>query len=144
MDAERIKKAKESLRKSWVGFSRALPMVFGVVLLLGIILETIPRSFYSSFFRGNSVLDPFLGAILGSISAGNPVTSYIMGGEFLRQGVSLIAVTAFIITWVSVGFIQLPIESKILGKKFAIIRTALSFAASLVVAFLTVLTLKLL
>jgi len=117
-------------------------MLFGVVLLLGILIEAIPKSFYLSFFKGNAIIDTVLGAVLGSISAGSPVTSYIIGGELVKQGVSLIAVTAFMITWVSVGFIQLPIESKYLGKKFAISRICLSFSTSLVVAFLTVLTLN--
>jgi len=137
-------KIKQSFLQSLTSFEKVLPMLVGIVLLLGIILELIPKGFYSAFFSGNSVLDPLLGAVLGSISAGSPVTSYIMGGEFLKQGVSLIAVTAFILTWVSVGFIQLPIESKFFGKKFAISRTILAFFSSLLVAFFTVLTLNLL
>ncbi len=32
---------------------------------------------------------------------------------------SLIAVTAFILTWTTVGLLMLPLESKFLGKKFA-------------------------
>ena len=139
MDSVKIKK---SFFKSLNSLKQILPMLLGIVLLLGILIEAIPKSFYLSFFKGNAIIDPVLGAVLGSISAGSPVTSYIIGGELLKQGVSLIAVTAFIITWVSVGFIQLSIESKYLGKKFAISRIFLSFVASLAVALLTVVTLN--
>jgi uncharacterized membrane protein YraQ (UPF0718 family) len=135
-------KIKKSFFKSLNSFKQILPMLFGIVLLIGILIEAIPKSFYLSFFRGSALIDPLLGAVLGSISAGSPVTSYIIGGELVKQGVSLIAVTAFIITWVNVGFIQLSIEAKYLGKRFAISRICLSFITSLVVAFLTVVTLS--
>lgn len=59
----------------------------------------------------------------------------------LNQGVGLIAVTAFIVSWVTVGIIQLPAESVILGKKFAILRNISAFILSIIVAILTVLIL---
>ena len=83
-----------------------------------------------------------IGALLGSVSAGNPITSYILAGEFLKQGVSLLAVTAFILAWVTVGLIQLPAESLMLGKKFAVARNTVSFVTAIAVAILTVVTLS--
>ena len=83
----------------------------------------------------------FIGSFIGSISAGNPITSYIFGGELLSQGISLLAVTAFIVAWVTVGFIQLPAESIILGRKFAILRNLSAFVLAIVVAVITVLIL---
>ena len=75
---------------------------------------------------------------MGSVLAGNPVTSYVLGGELLTQGVNLVAVTAFLVAWVTVGFVQLPAESMMLGKKFAISRNILSFIFSIIVAIITV------
>jgi len=83
-----------------------------------------------------------LGSLVGSISAGNPITSYILGGEFLEQGVGLMAVTAFLVAWVTVGVIQLPAESIILGKKFAILRNLTSFIFAMIVAILTIIILE--
>ena len=82
------------------------------------------------------------GSTVGSISAGNPITSYIIGGELLKEGISLFAVTAFITAWVTVGIIQLPAEASILGKRFALARNILSFIFSIIVAIATVLTLQ--
>ncbi|MCK5027534.1 MAG: hypothetical protein KAS07_03885, partial [Candidatus Pacebacteria bacterium] len=70
-------------------------------------------------------------------------TSYILAGEFLAQGVSKLAATAFILTWVTVGLIQLPVESLVFGKKFAIARNVASFVTAIVIAVLTVATLSL-
>jgi uncharacterized membrane protein YraQ (UPF0718 family) len=110
-----------------------------MILLISLLSHIIPRSFYTSIFRGNPLFDSIIGSIVGSVSTGPPITSYILGGEFLKEGVSLIAVTAFMVAWVSVGIIQFPAESIILGTKFALIRNFTSFLFSILVALITVL-----
>jgi len=89
------------------------------------------------------VIDPFVGAVFGSILAGNPINSYIIGGELLRNGVSLFAVTAFIVAWVTVGVIQFPAESMMLGKRFAAVRNLTSFILCIIIAVVTVFSLGL-
>ena len=56
----------------------------------------------------------------------------------LKQGISLLAVTAFLVAWVTVGLVQLPAEAMLLGKKFAIIRNITSFVFAIIVAVITV------
>ena len=126
---------KQAVTKSWRNFSRTIPMILGTLLLVSL-ASLIPKSFYITIFQG-TFLDPLIGAIIGSISAGNPITSYIFGGEMIKNGVGLMAVTAFIVSWVTVGTIQLPVESMILGKKFALIRNLLSFISAIIIGVLT-------
>lgn len=135
-------KVKESFIKTLKSFKQIIPMILGVVALVALFITAVPKSFYSIIFTGNKIIDPLLGATLGSIAIGQPITSYIIGGELLNHGVSLIAVIAFILAWVSVGTIQLPTESMIFGKKFAIIRNLMSFVSALIIAVLTTLTLS--
>jgi len=132
---------KQSAQKAVKGLWMALPMILGTVLLISLISAIVPKSFYLTVFSKNSFLDSLIGGLIGSISAGNPITSYIFGGEMLKQGVGLIAVTAFLVSWVTVGLIQLPAESAILGKKFAILRNVSAFIISVIVAIFTVLIL---
>jgi uncharacterized membrane protein YraQ (UPF0718 family) len=134
---------KEALLKTLGNFKQIGPIILGVLFLLGLAIAAIPKSFYVSIFTGNKITDPLMGALFGSVSAGNPITSYIIGGELLNQGVSLVAVAAFILAWVSVGVVQLPAESMILGRKFAITRNIASFVTAIIVAILTVSTLSL-
>ena len=82
-------------------------------------------------------MDSFIGSAVGSILAGNPITSYIIGGELLVQGISLTAVTAFIVAWGTVGIVQLPAESMLLGKRLAITRNIAAFVFSVIVAIIT-------
>jgi len=93
-------------------------------------------------FSKTPLLDSLIGSAIGSVSTGPPITSYIIGGELLKEGVSLIAVTAFMVAWVTVGVIQFPFESIMLTVKFALIRNATSFLFSIVVAIVTVLLLN--
>jgi hypothetical protein len=81
-------------------------MLLGTVFLTGLLLEFLPGDAMAAWFRRNAFVDAFTGALSGSIAAGHPVTSYVLGGELLERGVSLVAVTAFLVSWVTVGSIQ--------------------------------------
>lgn len=63
-------------------------------------------------------------------------------GEVLKQGVSLFAVTAFLVARVTVGLVQLFAEAGILGKRFAITRNLLSLLLSVFVAVIVALIQK--
>lgn len=133
-----IDSTKKAAKALWTSF----PMIIGTVLLVSLISALVPKSFYLSIFSKNSITDSFIGSLIGSISAGSPITSYIFGGEMLANGIGLIAVTAFLVSWVTVGIIQFPAESAILGKKFAILRNVTAFFFSIIVAIITVLILE--
>jgi hypothetical protein len=132
---------RESALKTWNSFKQNMPILLGMLLLISLFITAVPKSFYSSVFTGNLVLDPLIGAILGSLATGNPLNSYIIGGELLAQGIGLIAITAFVLSWVTVGIVQLPAESLMLGKRFSLSRNLVSFISAVMVAVLVVLTL---
>ena len=133
-----MNKLKDAIIKSSKSLWQTLPMLIGMILLVSLANTLIPKTFYSTVFRNNIFLDPFIGGFVGSILAGSPVTSYIIGGELLNQGISLVAVTAFLVAWVTVGMVQLPAESIMLGKKFAIVRNITAFLFSIIVAIITI------
>lgn len=132
---------KQAFSKTTQAFRKSLSILAGVLMFLALANALIPKQAYTLIFTGNKLLDALMGAVAGSIAGGNPLPSYIIGGELRQQGVSLLAITAFMVAWVTVGIIQLPAEALMLGKKFAIVRNAVSFCSSIVIAILTVLTL---
>ncbi|MCD6127481.1 MAG: hypothetical protein J7J21_03795 [Methanomicrobia archaeon] len=138
------KEIRESAVKTLNNFKQSFPILIGVLLLMSLLITAIPKEYYAKVFTGNSIVDLFAGAVSGSIAAGNPLNSYIIGGELLKQGISLIAVTAFILTWTTVGIIQLPAEAVMLGRKFAVTRNIVSFVIAMIIASLTVFTLGML
>ena len=132
-------KLKQATYKAGRNLWKMFPIILGTILLISLISALVPQSFYSRIFTGNHFFDPFIGSLIGSISAGTPLISYIIGGELLKQGIGLLAVTAFLVAWVTVGIVQLPAEMMILGKKFALLRNLVSFVFAIIVAIITIL-----
>lgn len=133
-----------SLRKTGKMLLRIFPNILAIVLLSGLIMEFVPLNRLSEFLGGGFFTDGLVGAGIGSISIGNPLVSYVLGGELLDQGVSLMAVTALLVSWVTVGSIQLPAEIQTFGTRFALLRNGLSFLFALVIALLVLITIQLL
>ncbi len=129
---------KQAITKSAKAMYRSLPVIAAVILLVSLVNGVLPKTVYSALFFKNMLLDSFIGSLIGSILAGNPITSYIIGGELLKQGISLVAVTAFLVAWVTVGVVQLPAEAVLLGKRFAITRNITAFLFTIIVAIITV------
>lgn len=142
MDENNNTKFKNANQKTAKGILGMLPIILGVILLVSIINVVIPSTVYQTIFTGNIFFDAFKGATLGSILTGNPVTGYILADGFAKAGVNLIAITAFLVSWVTVGLVQLPAESLALGKKFAFYRNLTAFLMSIVVAIITTLILN--
>jgi uncharacterized membrane protein YraQ (UPF0718 family) len=131
---------KEAFNKSLKGFLSMLPMLIAILLLLGIFDVYITKDILLSLFISNNFVDTITGTLLGGVLTGNPMISYILGGELTDAGVSLYAVTAFILSWVTIGLVQLPAEVEIFGIRFTFYRTLFTFITTVLVSLSTVLT----
>jgi hypothetical protein len=139
-----MNKFRHSAGKAVHAFINILPIVFGMLLLTSLLISVLPKQLSTDLFGKNNLFDALLGATFGSIAAGHPVVSYVLGGELLSSGISLFAVTALIVSWVTVGIVQLPAEALLLGKRFAFYRNLTCYLFSIAIALLTVYTLQLL
>lgn len=128
---------QKSIRKAAKSLWNMTPILLSILMAIGIFNTLMTKEVYAKVFGHGTWLDSVIGAAVGSISGGAPVSSYILGGEFLNNGVSLTAVTAFIVAWVSVGLIQFPLEARALGTRFALWRNLTAFALAIVVAAVT-------
>lgn len=128
---------KKSIKQSLNNFKAMLPILIGVLLLVNLLNNSF-QDIYFKIFTGNYITDSLIGALAGSISFGIPITSYIIGGELLDQGINLLAITAFMMTWSTVGVAMLPLETNFLGNKFAIVRNALNFVFAIIISILTI------
>ena len=107
--------ASQALARTLRAFVQMLPILLGMLLLTSLILTWLPRTGLQALFGRNESLDVLLGAVIGSVAMGHPLAGYILGGELLAGGVSLIAVTALIVSWVTVGVVQFPAEALLRG-----------------------------
>lgn len=105
------------------------------MLLISLAEEIVDIDTLAGYIGNEPVISPVIGAAIGSIVAGNPITSYVIAGELRDEGVGLVAITAFILCWVTVGVVQFPAEAVLLGRKFAVVRNICAFVFSLFIAF---------
>jgi len=131
---------KEAFNKALKGFISMLPMLLAIILLLGIFDTYITEKILASFFIDNNFIDTITGTLMGGVLTGNPMVSYILSGELTTAGISLFAVTAFILSWVTLGVVQLPAEVEIFGLRFTFYRTLFTFITTILVSIATVLT----
>ena len=131
------KRYKLAIKKTTNALKNTFPSLLGVLLLIAVV-QQFDISKLSHLFIGNPLWDSTIGSIIGSVAAGNPITSYVIGGELLEEGVSIFAVTAFVLAWVTVGVVQFPAESIILGRRFALVRNLSSFILAILVSMAVV------
>ncbi len=134
----------QAFYKSVKGFALNLPMLISVILLSGLFEVFITPEMLSSLFSGHAFYDTLIGTVSGGVSIGQPFVSYLIGGELLDNGMSYYAVSAFVLSWVTLGIVQLPYEYSLFGGRFTLIRNLLAFIFVFLISFATVQTLKLL
>ena len=134
----------QALKKSGRMFLSITPILVGVIGLVGLMQTYVTPEMLTAFFSGNPMLDTLIGTLAAAAASGHAMMSYIIGGELLEKGISLYAVTAFILSWVTLGFVHLPAEAEILGLRFTIYRNVLAFSGTVLIALATVLTLEVL
>ena len=125
----------KAARRTAITFARTIPIVLGVLALASLVTAAIPPQSISRMLPMESVLGPVFGAMVGSVAAGHPVTSYVLAGELMSAGASLATITALVVSWVTVGIVHLPAEAAILGTRFALWRNAISFVLAIVMAY---------
>jgi uncharacterized membrane protein YraQ (UPF0718 family) len=138
--AERVKEALEQTLKSlWM----IMPMLVAVIGLIGLFEAVVTPEMLRGLFNGSTFKEIIVGILSGAVSVGQPFVSYAIGGELLHDGVSLYAVTAFILSFVTLGLVQLPLEWALFGTRFTLLRNLLSLLFAFLISVATVYTLEL-
>ncbi len=131
---------KKALTNAFKTLYAIFPMILAVIGLVGLFETYVTPEMLQSLFSGSPLYDTLIGTVVGGVSVGQPFLSYIIGGELLDEGVSLYAVTAFILSFVTLGLIQLPLEYSLFGMRFTAVRNLLALLFALLIAWATVAT----
>ncbi len=126
--------------KALLGFVSILPMVIAVVGLVAIFRTYVTPEMLSTLFGHGRVADIAVGTLVGAASSGQGAISYVIGEGLLDHGVSVYAVSAFILAWVTLGFVQLPAEASVFGLRFTVWRNLLTLVSTVAVSYLAVVT----
>ncbi|MEA1954060.1 MAG: permease [Campylobacterota bacterium] len=131
---------KKAFKKALMSFISISPMLIAVMGLVGLMQVYVTPKILSTFFGHGSLTDTLVGTLAGAVSMGQGMISYVVAEGLLEQGVSHYALSAFILAWVTLGFVQLPAEATVFGLKFTFYRNILTLISTISIAYATVLT----
>jgi uncharacterized membrane protein YraQ (UPF0718 family) len=134
------KKFIHILKKSSRGILYMFPIIIGILGLSSLLINYLNPEDVKQLFTGDRLWDTLSATIVGSLMLGNAFVSYILGGELIDAGVSMYAITAFLLAWVSIGYVQIPLEVSYFGKKFVLLRSLLAMIFTVILSVLIVLT----
>ncbi len=130
-------KATASLKIAAMSFIKILPMVFLIIIVIGLLLGFIPPEQISRFIGEQSgIAGVLLVGAVGALLHIPALLSFPLAASILERGASVAAVAAFITTLTMIGMITLPLEISILGKKMALLRNGLSFVVAIIIALI--------
>ena len=132
-------KLKSALKSTVKTLYMSSPMLLAIIGLIGLFKAFITSEMLHTLFSGSGLHDMLIGVGLGGLSVGQPFLSYIIGGELLDEGASFYGAIAFILAFVTLGVVQIPLEFSIFGPRFTLLRNLLSllfaFLLSWAIAF---------
>ena len=130
--------ALPAFKKTMKQFSTMLPVLLGVVMVMGLLQAFLSKELILTVFSKNPLLDTIIGTFTGSLFAGNPINSYIIGESLLKVGAGWAGVSALMFSWVSIGLVQVPAEIHAMGLRFTTVRYGATFFITVAASLLTV------
>jgi len=129
-------KTKKALIKAWNSFKNILPLLLGVILLIGLMLAILDTKLISRIIGEKSgAFGVLLASIVGSITLIPGFIAFPTAALLLESGAGYVQIAAFVQTLMMVGIVTLPMEIKYFNKKVAILRNVISFILSIGVAY---------
>ena len=133
-DAE---KGRLSLQAARATLLRMIPLLLAIFALIGLFQEFVPPEMIRSWLGADNHLLALLnGGLVGAVAIGPPVAAFPIAGSFIETGAWPPAAAAFIVSWVSVGVMTMPVEAHVFGWRFTLWRNLITFIAALFIGLL--------
>lgn len=128
-------KTWQALKVAWFAFRRMAPMILGIIAIIGLLMGFVPPKWIAGVIGPDSgILGVLIAALLGSVLIIPGIIAFPLAKSLLTMGASVTSIAAFVTTLMMIGFVFIPLEIQLLGKKFCVIRNGLSFVAAIVIA----------
>ena len=129
------KKTKMALKKAWKSFENILPQFLSILLIIGIMLAVLsPETISRLIGQQSGWFGMIIASLIGSITLIPGFIAFPLASALLKNGAGFMQIAVFISTLMMVGVVTIPVEMKYFGKKATILRNALAFIFSFVVA----------
>lgn len=129
------KKTAVALKKAWKSFENILPQFLSILVIIGIMLALLsPETISKLIGRQSGWVGVVFASIIGSITLIPGFIAFPLASALLDSGAGFMQIAVFISTLMMVGIVTIPVEIKYFGKKATILRNALAFIFSYIVA----------
>jgi uncharacterized membrane protein YraQ (UPF0718 family) len=120
-------KTWQALKVAYFASKRIAPMLLGIIAAIGLLMASV-------IGPGTGLLGVLAAALLGSVLMIPGIVAFPLAKSLMVMGASVMSTAAFITTLMMIGFVFIPLEIQLLGKKFCVLRNGLSFIAALIIA----------
>jgi uncharacterized membrane protein YraQ (UPF0718 family) len=128
-------KTWQALKVAYFASKRIAPMLLGIIAVIGLLMGFVPPKWIASVIGpGTGLLGVLAAALLGSVLMIPGIVAFPLAKSLMVMGASVMSTAAFITTLMMIGFVFIPLEIQLLGKKFCVLRNGLSFIAALIIA----------
>jgi uncharacterized membrane protein YraQ (UPF0718 family) len=121
-------RTKEALKGTFKILYTILPVLIFVFVLMGLIQAYVSRETIAAILgEETGVLGILYAELVGSIALFLPPAVFPFGGYLHDNGAAYGPIAGFVFTAILIGVTTLPLEFKLLGKRFTIARNILTF-----------------
>lgn len=123
-----IKKTRQALIAFGKILLTVLPVLFLVFILMGVVSAFVSKETIGSWLGLSSgVFGILIGEIVGSFALISPVAVFPFAGVLRDRGADYGALLGFIMTAILIGVSTFPVEVKLFGRNFTVVRNVLTF-----------------
>jgi len=132
-----IEKTKKALKVTGKVTLTVLPVLFLIFILMGIIEAFVSKEIIATWLgSGSGVLSIVIGEIVGCVALIEPAVVFPFAGFLHKSGANYGTVLGFIMTAILIGIATLPLELKLFGKRFTLVRNLLTFVLVFIIGII--------
>jgi uncharacterized membrane protein YraQ (UPF0718 family) len=132
-----------ALKKAWRSLENILPQFLSIILIIGIMLAVLsPQDISRLIGKQSGWLGMIIAGIVGSATLIPGFVAFPLAAALFKNGAGLMQIAVFVTTLMAVGIVTMPVEIQYFGRKVTVLRNALAFIFSFIVAILMGVILK--
>ncbi len=130
-------KSMKALKMALKSTFKMAPAILILLILVGLMMGFFkPETISRLLGEQSGIYGIVLASIAGSILMIPSLIAFPLTASIVDSGASIAVAAAFITTLTMIGFVTLPIEIKIMGRKFTYLRNGLSLVVAVVIALI--------
>ena len=128
-------RTKEALKATFKILHTIMPVLVFVFVLMGLIQAYVSRETIAAVLgKQTGVMGILYAELVGSIALFLPPAVFPFGGYLHDNGASYGSIAGFVFTAILIGVSTLPLEFRLLGKRFTIARNIFTFVIAFFLA----------